>query len=137
MKSARLLSMAQGFAEAAADCLRPVGNLRDDEARQTARASLQGARSRAASALLRIVDAVGLRLGCRRRAFVMHRALARDGRPNRLCFGIARAPGPGSRRAALRGHVWVEGVAAPGGDGGGYLFTVRPGDPDHNGWRRG
>jgi hypothetical protein len=87
--------------------------------------------------LLRIADRLGLNWRCRRRAYIIARAYARDGRPVRLRFGVRSAGADEASACGLAGHVWVESDDCES-EADVYRYVVTPYDDDANRrWRRG
>jgi len=126
------------FVRSLADAFRPMWNMCVPCVRTGAGGATAGSENgRAAALLLRIAERFGLRWRCRRRAYILARAYARDGRRASIRFGM-RPAGPDEDAAGgLAGHVWVEpdgrGTAADG-----YRFVVTPYDDAANSeWRRG
>ena len=96
-----------------------------------------GERLGAVRLVLRIVRALGIPWSCRRTAFTIYRALAREGTPARLCFGIRKSRPPGR---PYQGHVWVAREPRPdvGAGGADFPMVIRyPSDRVNPGWRRG
>jgi hypothetical protein len=147
------LVMARLLAETVSDSLRPVHRMPPALPATAARGPRQGRlreRTRAVSLFFRAVAALGIPWSCRRSAYAVYRALAREGAPARLCFGIRRArPGEAPGRTYV-GHVWVRQDAEAPLDG--FPLTVLcpafsrapaepgascPAERESDGWRRG
>ena len=147
------LTMARLFAETVSDSLRPVHRMpralpatgSDDLHSRRLRE-----RTRAVSLFFRAVHALGIPWSCRRSAYAVYRALAREGASAGLCFGIRRARPGEARGRTYVGHVWVQQDAEAPLDG--FPLTVlcpafsrAPAEPgascpaarENDGWRRG
>ncbi len=133
------LTMARLFAETVSDSLRPVYRMPpalpatgpDDLGPIRLRE-----RARAVSLFFRAVTALGIPWNCRRSAYAVYRALAREGAPASLCFGIRRARPGEARGRTYVGHVWVRQETEALLDG--FPLTVLyPAARENDGWRRG
>ena len=136
MRMMGVLRGARFLAEALLDLLRPPRRVPRVPPGSSPKPSRLHRRLRAVSLLLRIVEAMRIPWSCRRTAFAVYRALAREGVRARLCFGIRRARPDEPRGGPYVGHVWAcrGGEPSPAG----YpLRIVLPAIEENAGWRRG
>jgi hypothetical protein len=133
------LTMARLFAETVSDSLRPVYRmppaLPATDPCNSGSTRLRD-RTRAVSLFFRAVAAFGIPWSCRRSAYAVYRALAREGAPASLCFGIRKARQGEMQGGTYVGHVWIQKDAEVPLDD--FPLTVLcPTEGENHGWRRG